>query len=132
MLPLDPCILGLFLVGSAFTASSIQDLVTSQALIGRATERELASLDNLEAVSRQAERASAELDVRRADVIANQESAAVVVEDISELQKQQASRLSSDASSLSVALPTRDREVTRSWILEAVNAEPTRFLCPEV
>ena len=47
------------LVGSAFTASSIQDLVTSQALIGRATEREIASLDTLDAVSRQADRASA-------------------------------------------------------------------------
>ncbi len=99
------------LVGSAFTASSIQDLVTSQALIGRATERELASLDNLDAVSRQAERSSAELDIRRADVAANQDAAAVVVESIAELQQQQASILAKADDNLRAAINTYRQEL---------------------
>jgi murein DD-endopeptidase MepM/ murein hydrolase activator NlpD len=99
------------LVGSAFTASSIQDLVTSQALIGRATERELASLDNLDAVSRQADRASSELDIRRADVAANQEAAAVVVDSISELQQQQAAILAKADESLKAAIATYNKEI---------------------
>jgi murein DD-endopeptidase MepM/ murein hydrolase activator NlpD len=99
------------LVGSAFTASSIQDLVTSQALIGRATERELASLDNLDAVSRQADRASSELDIRRADVAANQEAAAVVVDSISELQQQQAAILAKADENLKAAIATYNKEI---------------------
>ena len=100
------------LVNSAFTASNIQDLVTSQALIGRATERELASLDNLDAVSRQADRASAELDVRRADVAANQDAAAVVVDNISELQKRQATILAEADEALHAAISTYQKEVS--------------------
>ena len=100
------------LVNSAFTASNIQDLVTSQALIGRATERELASLDNLDAVSRQADRASAELGVKRADVAANQDAAAVVVENISELQKRQATILAEADEALRAAISTYQKEVS--------------------
>ncbi|MCL1601971.1 MAG: peptidoglycan DD-metalloendopeptidase family protein [Actinomycetia bacterium] len=107
------------LVGSAFTASSIQDLVTSQALIGRATERELASLDNLDAVSRQADRASAELDIRRADVAANQDAAAIVVEDISELQKTQATILAKADDSLHAAIDTYNREINEKRVEDA-------------
>jgi len=107
------------LVGSAFTASSIQDLVTSQALIGRATERELASLDNLDAVSRQADRASAELDIRRADVAANQDSAAIVVEDISELQTTQAAILAKADDSLHAAIDAYNREINEKRVEDA-------------
>jgi len=107
------------LVGSAFTASSIQDLVTSQALIGRATERELASLDNLDAVSRQADRASEELDIRRADVAANQDAAAIVVEDISELQKTQAAILAKADDNLRAAIETYNREINEKRVEDA-------------
>ncbi len=107
------------LVGSAFTASSIQDLVTSQALISRATERELASLDNLDAVSRQADRASAELDVRRADVAANQDAAAIVVEDISELQKTQATILAKADDNLHAAIDAYNREINEKRVEDA-------------
>ena len=107
------------LVSSAFTASSIQDLVTSQALIGRATERELASLDNLDAVSRQADRASAELDIRRADVAANQDAAAIVVEDISELQEKQAAILAKADDNLHAAIDTYNREINEKRVEDA-------------
>lgn len=107
------------LVGSAFTATSIQDLVTSQALIGRATERELASLDTLDAVSRQADRASSELDIRRADVAANQDAAAIVVEDISELQKTQAAILAKADDSLRAAIDAYNREINEKRVEDA-------------
>lgn len=107
------------LVGSAFTASTIQDLVTSQALIGRATERELASLDNLDAVSRQADRASAELDIRRADVAANQDAAAIVVEDISELQKAQAAILAKADDNVRAAIERYNQEINEKRVEDA-------------
>jgi murein DD-endopeptidase MepM/ murein hydrolase activator NlpD len=107
------------LVSSAFTASSIQDLVTSQALIGRATDRELESLDNLDAVSRQAERSSAELDVRRADVAANQDAAAVVVETIEELQREQASILEKADDILHAAIDRYYKEVNEKAVEDA-------------
>jgi murein DD-endopeptidase MepM/ murein hydrolase activator NlpD len=107
------------LVGSAFSASNIQDLVTSQALIGRATERELASLDNLDAVSRQATRTSEDLDVKRADVIANQDAAALVVEDIAVLQQEQAVILSKADANLRAAIDAYRQEVNEKKVEDA-------------
>lgn len=107
------------LVGSAFSASNIQDLVTSQALIGRATERELASLDNLDAVSRQATRTSEDLDVKRADVIANQDAAALVVEDIAVLQQEQSAILSKADANLRAAIDAYRQEVNEKKVEDA-------------
>jgi murein DD-endopeptidase MepM/ murein hydrolase activator NlpD len=107
------------LVGSAFSASNIQDLVTSQALIGRATERELASLDNLDAVSRQATRTSEDLDVKRADVIANQDAAALVVEDIAVLQQEQSAILTKADANLRAAIDSYRQEVNEKKVEDA-------------
>ncbi len=107
------------LVGSAFSASNIQDLVTSQALIGRATERELASLDNLDAVSRQATRTSEDLDVKRADVIANQDAAALVVEDIAVLQREQSAILDKADANLRAAIDAYRQEVNEKKVEDA-------------
>lgn len=104
------------IVGAAFTAASIQDLITSQALIGRATERELESLDNLDAVSRQAARSSADLDVRRTDVAANEDAAAVIVEEISDLQEQQASILAKADANLRAAIDKLNQELREKRI----------------
>ena len=98
------------LIGSAFSATNIQDLVTSRALIDRAAERELASLDNLDAVSRQADRSSAELDVRRADVAANEADAAVIVEEIAALQTRQRDILAQADANLTAAIDALKRE----------------------
>ena len=98
------------LIGSAFSATNIQDLVTSRALIDRAAERELASLDNLDAVSRQADRSSAELDVRRADVAANEANAAVIVEEIAALQTRQREILAQADANLTAAIDALRRE----------------------
>ncbi len=98
------------MIGSAFSADTIQELVTSRALINRASEWELASIDNLDAVSRQAERSSAELDVRRADVAANQDAAAAVVEEIAALQAQAADILAKADANLRAAIDTLNQE----------------------
>ncbi|MFV1970579.1 MAG: murein hydrolase activator EnvC [Acidimicrobiia bacterium] len=99
------------LVGSAFTSSSIQELITSQALIARATERDLESLDNLDAVSRQAARSSADLDVRRVDVAENEDAAAIIVEEIADLQEQQAAILAEADTNLRAAIDQLDQEI---------------------
>lgn len=98
------------MIGSAFSADTIQELVTSRALINRASEWELASIDNLDAVSRQAERSSAELDVRRADVAANQDAAAAVVEEIAALQAQAADILAKADANLRAAIDKLNQE----------------------
>lgn len=98
------------MIGSAFSATTIQELVTSRALIDRASEWELASIDNLDAVSRQAERSSAELDIRRADVAANEEAAATVVEEIAVLQARQAEILAKADANLRAAIDKLNQE----------------------
>ena len=92
------------LVGSAFAARSIQELVTSSAVMDRAAERELASLDNLEAVSREADRSSAELDIRRADVAANEDAAAVIVEEMAALHAEKADILARASAKVRAAI----------------------------
>ncbi len=98
------------LIGSAFTATSIQDLVTSRALLDRAAERELNSIDNLDAVSRQADRSAAELDIRRADVAANQDAAAIVVDEIDALYVRQREILAAADDALRDAIDDLNRE----------------------
>ncbi|MGI9666696.1 MAG: hypothetical protein ACR2N2_06280, partial [Acidimicrobiia bacterium] len=104
------------LIGSAFSANNIQDLVTSRALIDRAAERELTSLDNLDAVSRQADRSSAELDLRRADVAATENEAAVVVEEIAVLQQKQSEILAQADVNLRAAIDTLNQEIREKRI----------------
>lgn len=99
------------LIGSAFSATNIQDLVTSRALLDRAAERELASLDNLDAISRQADRSSAELDIRRVDVAANEDAAAVIVEEINELQQRQRQILADADADLAEAISRLKQEI---------------------
>jgi len=71
---------GTGLVTAAFTAGSIQDLLTSQTLIGEATERDLASLDLLTAVNRENDRLKEEVAEKRAEVEVLQEDQKVLVE----------------------------------------------------
>jgi peptidoglycan LD-endopeptidase LytH len=104
------------LIGTAFTATTIQDLVTSRALIDRATERELASIDNLDAVSRQADRSSAELDIRRADVAANEDAASVIVDEISILQARQRDILDKADADLRAAIDKLNTEIKEKKI----------------
>jgi murein DD-endopeptidase MepM/ murein hydrolase activator NlpD len=70
---------GAGLVTAAFTAGSIQDLLTSQSLIGSAADRDLASLDLLTAVNRETDRLKTEVAEKqaRAQVLEEQQSVLV-------------------------------------------------------
>jgi myosin heavy subunit len=104
------------MIGTAFAASSIEDLVTTRALLDRATEIELASLDNLDAVSRQADRSAADLDLRRTDVAANEDAAAGIVEEIETLQTRQRDILAQADDNLRAAIETLNVKIREKKI----------------
>jgi murein DD-endopeptidase MepM/ murein hydrolase activator NlpD len=68
------------LVATAFTAGSIQELITTQALYDEATTRDLNQLDQLAAVSRQMDRLTDELTTKEAEVELLKAEHQVVVE----------------------------------------------------
>ena len=74
------------MVTSAFTATSIQELITSQALFDAATTRDLSQLDQLAAVSRQMDRLTDELIDKESEVAVLEAEQAVVVERLVEDQ----------------------------------------------
>ena len=102
--------------GSAFSASSIQELVTSQALMDRATENELATLDNLGAVSRQVDRSTAELEVQKAEVAIAEGAAEALVEEINGLYEEQQRILDDADEALADAIADLKREIREKRI----------------
>jgi murein DD-endopeptidase MepM/ murein hydrolase activator NlpD len=75
------------LITAAFAAGSIQDLLTSQVLIDRATSRDLIALDRLSAVNREMDRLRIELDAKEDEVAVLQQLQAEVVAELDELQR---------------------------------------------
>jgi murein DD-endopeptidase MepM/ murein hydrolase activator NlpD len=71
---------GAGLVGAAFSAASIQDLITSQTLIDSAATRDLAALDLLTAVNRENDRLKLEVADKTVEVEALRVQQAEVVE----------------------------------------------------
>jgi len=104
------------MIGSAFSASSIQELVTSRALMDRATENELATLDNLGAVSRQVDRSTEELEVQKADVVVAESAAEDLVTEINGLYEEQQAILAAADEALSDAIADLKREVREKRI----------------
>ncbi len=100
------------MIGTAFAATSIQELVTSQALMGRAAENELSTLDSLGAISRQIHRSTAELDAHRIDVAAAESDAEALVAEINALYEKQAAILAKADSALAEAIADYKREVS--------------------
>lgn len=74
------------LVTTAFTAQSIQQLITTQALFDAATTRDLSQLDQLAAVSRQMDRLTDELVDKQAEVEQLEKEQATVVMLLAEIQ----------------------------------------------
>ena len=68
------------LVSAAFEAGSIQDLLTSQQLMDRAANRDIADLDRLQAVSREMDRLKLELIDNKAEVEVLEAKAAELVD----------------------------------------------------
>jgi murein DD-endopeptidase MepM/ murein hydrolase activator NlpD len=100
------------MVGTAFSATTIQDLVTSQAFMGRAAEAELNTLDNLDAISRQVDRSTIELDAHRAEVALAEDEAAELVEEINSLYETQQNILANANAALAEAIQDYKREVS--------------------
>ncbi len=104
------------MVGTAFSATSIQDLVTSQAFMGRAAEVGVTTLDNLAAVSRQVERSTVELEAHRLEVADAEADAEALVAEINELYETQQRILANANSALSEAIEDYKREVSEKKI----------------
>lgn len=69
------------LITAAFAAGSIQDLLTSQVLIDKATSHDLVALDRLSAVNREMDRLQVDLDAKTVEVEAvRAEQASVVLQ----------------------------------------------------
>lgn len=84
------------LVTTAFTAASIQELITSQALYDAATTRDLSQLDQLAAVSRQMDRLTDELHVKEDEVVVLEAQQAEAVAALAEIQAR-AAKIHADA-----------------------------------
>jgi murein DD-endopeptidase MepM/ murein hydrolase activator NlpD len=104
------------MIGSAFSATSIQDLVTSQALLGRATEVELAAFDSLGAVSRQVDRSTAELEIHAAGVQIAEDGAAELVAEIDALYVEQQHILDHADDALGAAISNLKSEIRQKRI----------------
>jgi murein DD-endopeptidase MepM/ murein hydrolase activator NlpD len=138
------------LIGSAFSAHSIQDLVTTQAVLGRATQVELAAFDNLGAVSRQVDRSTAELEAHRSTVQVAEDQATELVTEIDALYVEQQRILDQADDALSTAISNLKKEIREKQVEDdrirrqqaekaaeapgkAGGAEPSQtpgFLCP--
>ena len=79
---------GRTIVTTAFEVGSIQDLLTSRVLIDSAASRDLADLDRLQAVSREMDRLTLDLDEQRIEVEALEAETVVLVERTAELAEQ--------------------------------------------
>ena len=79
---------GRTIVTTAFEVGSIQDLLTSQVLIDNAASRDLADLDRLQAVSREMDRLTLDLDEQRIEVEVLEAETATLVERTGELAEQ--------------------------------------------
>ncbi len=98
--------------GSAFSATTIQELVASQALVDRAAELELSTLDNLEVVSRQIDRTTVEVDAKRAEVSVAESEAEVLVAEMNAIYERQAEILAEADDALADAIADYKREVS--------------------
>lgn len=104
------------MIGSAFAAGSIQELVTSQALVARAAEAELATLGSLEAISRQVDRSTEDLEDQKVVVQAAEEKAAVLVEEINALYEERQAILANADAALAEAIQDLREEIRKKQI----------------
>lgn len=101
---------GTDLIGAAFEAGSIQDLLTSQVIIDKATSRDIAQLDRFEAIKRDMERLKIDLSAQEADVRELEEQAIAIVERMAELDAQAEAAYASASDDVRAAIDALDRE----------------------
>jgi peptidoglycan LD-endopeptidase LytH len=106
------------LVRVAFEAGSIQDILTSQDLIARATDHDVLTLDRLEAVRREMERLKAELDVDQARVAELRTEADALVQQLDALYAQADAEYRTADATAREAKREYDEEIRRQRLLE--------------
>jgi murein DD-endopeptidase MepM/ murein hydrolase activator NlpD len=99
------------MIGSAFSAGSIQELVTTQTLLDLAAKNELATLDSLVAVTRQVDRSTTELEVSKAEVKIAEDAAVEIVSEIDGLYRDQQAILNAADDALSGAITDLKKEI---------------------
>ncbi len=104
------------MIGSAFSAGSIQELVTSQALMDKAAESELATLGSLEAISRQVDRSTVELEEQKVIVKVAEDKAAILVDEINELYEERQAILDNADAALADAIDELRSEIRQKQI----------------
>lgn len=102
----------------AFEAGSIQDVITSQDLIDRATRFEISSLDRLEATRREMDRLKDDLEADRLRVAELETEATALVDRMDELQRQAAELFASADAEAKAALRKYQEEKRRQEALE--------------
>ncbi len=110
------------LVTTAFTAGTIQELITSQALYDAATTRDLNQLDQLAAVSRQMDRLSDELTVKEVEVEQLKVEHQAVVEHLAEVQERASTAHSTAKAKYATAYRAYKAELARQAAAAAARA----------
>jgi len=101
---------GTGLMSAAFDAGTIQDLITSQVLIDKATNRDLAELDRLQAVSREMERLREDLGVQEFDIRQLENEAEGLVVDMDQLFTETKTAYNDADQAVRAAIDTYNRE----------------------
>ncbi|MBT8212445.1 MAG: peptidoglycan DD-metalloendopeptidase family protein [Acidimicrobiia bacterium] len=124
----------------AFEAGSIQDVITTQDLIDRATRFEVSSLDTLEATRREMERLKGDLQTDQVRVAELQSQAESLVERMDELQRDAAVAFEEADDAAKAALRKYNEEKRRQEALELArrqgaaagvsNSVTPGFVCP--
>ncbi len=122
----------------AFEADNIQDFLTSQVLIDRATDADLIELDRLDAVRRETDRLRDELRVDQARVEELSRAAADVVDRLDELQRAAAAEYSKQDEAARSARAAYAEEQRRRELEEAARRQGAAggvgaisgFVCP--
>jgi murein DD-endopeptidase MepM/ murein hydrolase activator NlpD len=130
------------LVRVAFEAGSIQDILTSQDLIERATDHDVRTLDRLEAVRREMDRLKSELEVDQARVAELRAEADTLVQRLDDLYAQADAEYRTADATAREAKRKYDEEVRRQRLLELARKQGASagvsgdltpgFVCPVI
>jgi len=107
------------LIGAAFESASIQDLLTSQVLIDKATNQDVAQLDQFEAVKRDMERLKTELGTQETRVKALEDEAILLVGQMDELDAQAEAAYGQASANVKTAIDKLKREQAEFEAAEA-------------
>ncbi len=109
---------GADLISVAFEAGSLQDLITTQELLTRATENDVITLDRLEAVKREMDRLKEELQVDQDRVTELRAEAEILVEEVETLYEAADAEYSKAKAANATAVAKFEEEQRKKRLLE--------------